>query len=287
MKKILTTVFIAVVSFTVVIGLVHAKTYPAPTGYVNDFASVISSDTKQELETNLTQFEADTDYQVSVVTLTSLEEDVIENVAVDLFEQWGIGQKDKDNGVLLLIAVDDRAMRIEVGYGAEAVLTDSRSGNIIRTVIAPEFKQDDYDAGISKGVEAIKQVLVKDPTLFDAQTTESTTDEDPFGAFIFGAIILIYISAFFAKSKRFWPGGVVGAFIGFIFSAITGAILLGLFGLFLDYVLSKNYKKRKAKGLPTGFFSSRGGFSSGRSSGSSFGGFGGGSSGGGGASGGW
>jgi uncharacterized protein len=103
-------------------------------------------------------------------------------------------------------------------------------------------------------------------------------------------MMLIYLSSFWARSKRFWPGGLIGFVLGLIFAALTGGILLGLWGLLLDYLLSKNYKTRKKKGLPTSWWSSGGGFSSGRgfsSGGRSFGGFGGGRSGGGGASGSW
>ena len=90
-------------------------------GYVNDYAEIISPAVEVELETRLENFTASTGNELAVVTLSSLEGDTVENVAVALFGQWGIGQKGKDNGVLLLIAPNERELRIEVGYGLEPV----------------------------------------------------------------------------------------------------------------------------------------------------------------------
>src|SRR3990170_5163094 len=125
-----------------------AAVYPAPIGYVNDFAGVLSQEMENSLEDRLSSFTASTSNEIAVVTLSSLEGETVEGAAVKLFEEWGIGDKDKDNGVLLLVAINDRQMRIEVGYGLEPVLTDSRSGNIIRDQITPLFKAGNYEGGI-------------------------------------------------------------------------------------------------------------------------------------------
>lgn len=287
MKKLFIAVFIALTTTLVTAHLVSARNFPVATGYVNDFANIISDSVQTQLESDLNQHKLNTGQELSVVTLDSLEGDTIENAAVELFSQWGIGTKEKDDGVLLLIAVSDRELRIEVGYGIEPILTDSRTGTIIRDVITPEFKKNDYDTGIKSGVAAILTVLTSDPTAYDYQAgSNSSGQANIFSVLIGFGIIMIYLSAFLARSKSYWPGGVIGAILGFLLSAVTGAILLGLFGFLLDYILSKNYKTRAAKGLPTAWWSSGGGFSSGRSSGG-FGGFSGGSSGGGGSSGSW
>ena len=286
MRKFLTAVILTVVSLSVLTKAVQAKDYPKPTGFVNDYAKILSASTKDSLEAKLEEFKNSTSNEISIVTLNSLEGDTIENVAVEIFEQWGIGTKKNDNGVLLVIAPNERELRIEVGYGLEPVLTDARAGTIIRTIITPEFKKDNYEAGIVSGVNAIIEVTSKDPTLFDTQTTTSTSNSSKLDALIFLGMSLIYLSAFLARSKRWWPGGVIGVILGLIFISLTGGIILGLLGLLLDFLLSKNYKKRKNLGLPVSWLSSMGGFSSGRSSGS-FGGFGGGRSGGGGSSGSW
>jgi len=286
MKKIFTAVILTVVSLVVGVRAVYARQFPPPTNYVNDFANIISEQTENDLNNQLEIFKNSTSNEISVVTLSSLEEDVIENVAVEIFEQWGLGTKENDNGILLLIAANERELRIEVGYGLEPVLTDSRSGIIIRSIITPEFKNNNYDAGITKGINAIIEVISKDPTIFDNIASTSSKNSNQLDGLIFLGISLIYLSAFLARSKRWWPGGVIGGILGLIFISITGAIALGILGLILDFFLSKNYKKRKSLGLPVSWFSSMGGFSGGRSSGG-FGGFSGGSSGGGGSSGSW
>ncbi len=260
-----------------------AAAFPQPVGYVNDFADIISSPVEAELETKLENFKASTGDELAVVTLKSLNGDTVENTAVDLFKQWGIGQKDKDNGVLFLVASNERKMKIEVGYGLEPVLTDSRAGRIIRDDVTPDFKNNNYDAGISKGVDSIIAVTSGNDAAPEAQTPAS----DAPGVLIIAIIMItIYGLAFFWRSRKFWPGGVAGFLLGLILGLGGLAVLIALYGFFLDWLLSRNYKFRKAKKLPTSWWSSMGGFSSGHSSGG-FGGFSGGSSGGGGASGGW
>lgn len=130
-----------------------------PTGLVTDLAEIISPAAETRLEADLEAYTASTGNELAVVTLKSLEGDTIENTAVALFEDWGIGKKNQDNGVLLLVAPQEREMRIEVGYGLEPVLTDARAGEIIRETITPRFKENDYDGGISGGVGAIMAVL--------------------------------------------------------------------------------------------------------------------------------
>ena len=183
--------------------LAFAAAFPQPVGYVNDFAEVISPATEARLEADLEAFTASTGSELAVVTLKSLEGDTVENAAVALFEQWGIGQKGKDNGVLLLIAPNERELRIEVGYGLEPVLTDSRSGTIIREVITPKFKANDYDAGISDGVGAIITVLGQDATAFDRPANNFSSD----GGWIAFVIVFIIIIVFILSVKRWGKTG--------------------------------------------------------------------------------
>lgn len=124
---------------------IWAQDFPEPTGHVNDFAQLLSSDYRQSLEQELVDFEEETTAEIAVVTIESLEGDSIEEYAVRLFEQWGIGKKEKDNGLLILIAKEDREMRIEVGYGLEPVITDGRAGRIIREKMRPAFREENYD----------------------------------------------------------------------------------------------------------------------------------------------
>ncbi len=285
---------------------VHAATYPSPVGYVNDFANVMSPAARTALESHLSAYEKSSTNEISVAVVQSLNGDTVENVAVEMFAQWGIGKKGADNGILLLVAVDDHKLKIEVGYGLEGALTDSEAGSIIRNVITPKFKQSDYDGGISAGVEAIIGQL--------DGTTPANALDDPgpaptpsgVGSLLSFPVLglFVYGLSFMARTKSWWAGGIGGALLGggiglaagdMLGAAIAG-VMFGLFGLFLDFVLSRTFAN-SSHPARHGWLSSYGGFYGGPSSsggsgwggGSSggFGGFGGGSSGGGGASGGW
>jgi uncharacterized protein len=256
--------------------------YPEPVGFVNDFADVLSDEFEESLETKLTSFSDQQGPEVVIVTIESLEEDAIENYAEELFSEWGIGKKDEDNGVLFLAAISDRKMRIEVGYGAEALLNDAKAGRIIRDTIAPEFKDEDYEAGIEKGADKIIASLNSEDSA-EPTVSEEISPSSILPLIIFAAIFS-YLAAFLARSKSWWAGGVIGFIIG-IFTSLIVALIFAVIGLLFDFILSSNYRKLKKAKKPTGFWSSRGGFWTG--GGSSGGGFGGGSSGGGGASGGW
>jgi len=284
-----------------------AADFPTPVGCVNDFANVLSLETKQQLEQQLAQLEKDSSIEVAVVTVESLGETTVDDYAVRLFEEWEIGKENKDNGVLFLIAPNERKTKIEVGYGLEPVLPDAKSGRVLDTYVTPAFKEGDYDKGISEGVAAIVKVVHGEEVALDEAASSDSESEGGDGVwvlFFIGTIFLSYLSSFLSRSKRWWPGGVIGAVLGIILGIyfaslafkILAAIGLGILGLIFDFMLSRNYKKRKAGGLPTSWWSSGGGFFGsarggfgGRSGGSSggFGGFGGGRSGGGGASRGW
>ncbi len=232
-----------------------------------------------------------------MVTVNSLEGTYIEDYAVRLFEQWGIGKKEEDNGLLILIAKEDREFKIEVGYGLEPIITDGRAGRILREEMTPSFKEGDYDRGVELAIAKIQEYI---------RSGEPPPVEQEIGIekglnaihlfFLFLLILIVYVSSFLSRSKSFWAGGISGGVLGIILGIIVKSLLasvfavigLGLIGLLLDFILSKNYKALKKRKKKTGFFSSWGGFSSGGGfGGGGFGGFSGGSSGGGGARGGW
>ena len=270
---------------------VKALEFPPATGHVNDWADIFSPDFENSLEKDLVTFEKETTAEIAVVTVKDLQETTIEDFAVRLFEDWGIGKADEDNGLLLLIAPNDRELRIEVGYGLEPVVTDGRAGRIIRNEITPEFKQNNYEGGVANGVEAIQKYIRTGSPPADFEAVADQAEENIPVVLIF-FFLIVYLAGFWGRSKRVWPGGLIGALLGLVLSLIIGTfawvILLALFGLFLDWLLSKNYKKLKKAGRSTNWWSSGGGFFSGGSrGGGSFGGFSGGSSGGGGASGSW
>ena len=131
--------------------------YPEPTGYLVDSANVLSSKTKETLTQELSAF--DQIAQVAVVTVKTTEPLDIEQYSIKLAEKWKVGYKGLDNGVILVVATDDRKLRIEVGRGLEGGFTDLRAKEIIDQVIVPYFKQGKLDEGVDAGVKAIQQQI--------------------------------------------------------------------------------------------------------------------------------
>lgn len=281
-----------------------AVSLPAPSGFVNDFANVIANGEEQRLEQTLTEFQQSTGHEITVVTVESLQDTDIELLAVDLFKQWGIGQTGQDNGVLLLIAPNDRRMRIEVGYGLEPYITDSEASRIIRDVLTPAFRADDFADGITTAV-ALLMAQARDLTveLPSGKTAGFSFLDTYFNTFGFwGVLIPFFIMEWFvtilARSKSWWLGGIIGAGTGGLLAVVLGTILAAfiaipaavMLGLLLDFFVSKNYHAARAAGQqPAWWAGGRRGFwlGGGRSGGGGFGGFGGGRSGGGGSSGSW
>jgi uncharacterized protein len=141
---------------------VFAANFPALTGRIVDQANVIPAATRTAIEPKLVNLEAKSGIQLVVATVTSLDGQEIEPYANELFRTWKLGEKTKNNGVLLLVAPHEHKVRIEVGYGLEGTLTDALSKIIIVNAIAPRFKAGDFGGGISRGVNDIITVLTTD-----------------------------------------------------------------------------------------------------------------------------
>ncbi|HVM33451.1 MAG TPA: TPM domain-containing protein [bacterium] len=215
MTKILAFLFFWAASMP----LALASSFPAPTGFVNDFAKVIPAYQSQQIQTLLTELEQKTGAEVAVVTLDSLNGADIESTATDLFQQWGIGQKKKDNGVLVLAAIQDRKIRIEVGYGLEPILPDGKAGSIIRQYMAPQFKEGDYGSGFLVGTVAIAQIIAQDAGVTltgQAMDVPLSTGDDPYHQVSFWAFILIFVALWIVlswagrRSRGRWGGGYWG-----------------------------------------------------------------------------
>lgn len=271
MKKL--AVFIALFTFLTPF-IVFAYT---PQGFVSDFTNTLNLEQKQSIENKLSAFEKNSSNEISVVLVPSLDGDYIEHYATKLFEDWKIGKKEKNNGVLFLISLNDRAMRIEVGYGLEGYITDSNASYIIRNIVSPEFKKGDYYSGIDKGVDALIE-LTKGNTQVVTQKNNIKINPE-FVLFVFFVLFSIL-----GASKSWWFGGVLGGIVGLIAAFFIDSILTSIFvviggivfGLLIDFIASKS----NMTGM--GGFGGRGGGGFG-----GFGGFGGGRSGGGGSSGSW
>lgn len=296
MKKIV--VIFAVLLSTALFS--YAFTVPdKPTGYVNDYANILSVDVKQSLENELKSFTASTSNEIAVVTIPDLGGDTVENYASKLFASWKIGNAKNDNGILLLISRDDHKLRIEVGYGLEGALPDILAKDIIDNKITPSFKQGNYDNGVIEGVKAIEyatkgEYKVSNNTQGGLDANDTRLLNFGFYSLMFGFMLLQILASIFARSKSWWAGGVVG-FIGglgiawylmfSLFGLVIIVAILSTIGFLLDFVVSKGYQNAKDRGVTPPWWAGGPGRSS--SGGSSFGGFSGGSSGGGGASGSW
>lgn len=267
-----------------------------PTGFVNDYTGTITVEQDQALEAKLTQFKNETTNEIAIAIVPNLDGDVIENYANELFREWGVGGKEHNNGILVLITKDDRTARIEVGYGLEGAVPDLLAKRILDDVILVDFAAGGYYLGLSNGVDALMAATRGEYTA-PVRSSDGPTASGLFNTAVFVLFFLVPILAsLLGKSKSWWAGGVVGGGFGLLnvlinFFAFTllANILLGVgavvVGLIFDYVVSKNYGKGGPGGSTPWFFGG-GGFGGGRSSGG-FGGFGGGSSGGGGASSSW
>ncbi|MFA5184618.1 MAG: TPM domain-containing protein [Patescibacteria group bacterium] len=275
-----------------------------PSGFVNDYAGILSAAQESALENKLTEFSAASSNEIAVVAIKSLDGDTIENFAEKLFLDWQIGKAKKDNGLLLLVALDDRKMRIEVGYGLEGAMPDATAYQIVTKTLRPAFQAGDYYRGID---EATDQMMAATQGEYQP---EAASDADlNFGklnfelVFFLGFILLNLIAALWrhlAKSRHWWEGGVIGLVLGLLIALIffrTLVLLIALplvlsgFGLFFDFLVSRVLPKPKALSARRGhnfwFFGGGPGGFGGGSSGGGFGGFGGGGSGGGGSSGSW
>ena len=257
-----------------------------PTGHVNDFAGILTVGEKSSLEDRVGNYARPAGLEMAIVTVPTLGGDTIENYAVKLFEEWGIGQKLKDNGILLLVAPTEREVRIEVGYGLEPYLTDAESSYIIRTVITPAFKSGDYAGGMRSAVDAIEGAVNADPSDIQAEPEAANLGIDIETVFIIFFVLVMQVLPVMMYSKSWWLGGVVGFVLGLIIWSIYIGAVFAIVGLILDYILSKKYGGKMPHGRgPGGIFFGGGGL--GGRGGGGFGGFGGGMSGGGGASGRW
>ncbi len=223
---------------------------------VNDLANILNTSQEQAIEEYLANIEKTTSCQVALLTIKSLEGESIEDYSMRVAEKWKVGQKGLDNGAILLVSLNDRKLRIEVGYGLEAHLTDAKSSYIIRKNIVPSFKRNDFVGGIYNGLQAIGGIVSNE---YDISPQE--------------------LAKFNKKHQKRSQGVPLGAII-FVIIIVLGNIGRGqgsgggfLSGMLLGSLLSSSSRS-------SGFGSSDSGFGG-------FGGFGGGGFGGGGASGDW
>ncbi len=248
MKKII----IISILFIFAASMLYSLDVPKLKSAVNDYAGIINSKDEEKLEALLRDVEAKTSSQVALLTISSLQGENLEDYALRVAQTWQLGQKEFDNGVLLLVAFSEKKIRIEVGYGLESIITDAKSGYIIRNYIVPAFKKGDFTGGITNGLLAISGLVTKEFEITDEQLAKYNQQQKA------------------GKQKQI-PFGLIIFLFMFIFGGL-GRRRGGLFtALFLGSMLGGG-RSRGGSGFGGGF----GGFSGG-----------GGGFGGGGASGGW
>jgi uncharacterized protein len=267
---------------------------------VHDEAKVLSASVVDQLELQLKQYEDSTSNQIAILIISSLDGDVLEDYSLRVAEKWQLGSKKNDNGVLLLIVVNDHKMRIEVGQGLEGVLTDAHSNRIIRNEMAPNFRRGDYDSGVKGAVNSMIKAIGGEYSAEDPVEENTLLGRVIFGLFaslILGVFTYITITAegcagwivylFLLPFYGVFPGAFLGQTGGFIAMGIY-AIAVPILKLTRNATPGKGKKKGKGGSSGSSWWSggglSSGGWSSGGSGGFSGGG---GSFGGGGSSGSW
>ncbi len=190
-KKIVTGCSIVVLLLVALVAATLAQQWPTPSGWVNDYVGLFSSGEKADLERRITAIEAERGIEISVVAVASTGEYSPKEYAVELFERWGIGKKGADNGLLILIAVDDRRIEVEVGYGLEGILPDGKVGELLDRFFIPEARAGRLGAGVISLVYQLQTILTTDEMPLRAQTSTGSLD-----ALIFGVILLVMVVIF-------------------------------------------------------------------------------------------
>lgn len=202
MKRILTYLLITIqlLLFSAT-ALAAPNIPPAPTQnvYIQDYAGVIDAQAKASMNAIAEELQRKTKAQLVVVTIKSLQGESLEEYSLELLRKWGIGDKNLNNGVLLLVAVDDRKSRIEVGYGLEGALNDSLTGRIQDEYILPYLRQNQYSKGIQNGFNALAQIVAKEynvnistqPVVRPlARQQQQTTELPSWAVFLIGIVFI-------------------------------------------------------------------------------------------------
>jgi uncharacterized membrane protein YgcG len=203
---------------------------PALTGRVVDDARLLDAATAARLGDMLATHEKATGQQIVVVTVPSLHGEAIEEFGYQLGRRWGIGQKGKDNGALLIVARDDRKVRIEVGYGLEGQLTDAISSAIVNQIIIPAFRQGNFNKGIVDGATAMIKVLGGDTDAVQVQRPVAAERAGPTSIPIFVILLFIVIVVISRMGGRRRGGVLPGAILGGIAGSRGGFGRGGGFG---------------------------------------------------------
>ncbi|HLG42894.1 MAG TPA: TPM domain-containing protein, partial [Planctomycetota bacterium] len=214
------------------------RDWPKPLGHLSDFAGAVDAASADSIEAICREVEEKTGVEISVVTLTDLGGQEIDPAATDLFQAWGIGKRGKDDGILILLSMGERRVRIETGYGIEGILPDGLCGSIIRRIMGPELASGEIGHGLLRGAQAVAGVIARDRGIeltgaIADLPGEQDSEEGPHQPLLLliGFIVVFVLSLYFrfASLQRGWiwsggdwrsrgrggPGGWFGGFGGF------------------------------------------------------------------------
>ncbi len=253
---------------------------------VTDLTGTLSAEQLQALERTLAEFETRKGSQVAVLMVPSTQPEAIEQYAVRVEEAWKLGRKGVDDGVLLLVAKNDRKLRIEVGYGLEGVLPDATGKRIIEEDIVPRFKQGDFYGGVRAGTDRILKVIEGEPLAAARRDADGGSVVSQYSDWLIPGLIAVLIAGGLLRMLfgRFVGGGITGTVAGLAAWVLAGSLIVALVVGVIAFMLGL-FSGNPGSGRSGGWGGhSGGGWSSGGGGGYSGGG---GSSGGGGASGSW
>ena len=181
-----------------------AATVPALKGRVNDYAKIIRDSDEREIEEYLAGIEQTSGVQIAVLTMPSLDGDDIASFGIKVADKWQLGDKEKDNGAILIVAYAEHDLRIEVGDGLEGSLTDAKCGLILRNVIVPEFKNGNYSAGIKKGVMNMGAIATGDESAVSRSVREGEdkSSNDLIPVFAILVWLIFVLSMICANARR-------------------------------------------------------------------------------------
>ena len=236
MKRLATVLLlIFVLAFQALVCAAADPPFPRPTGAVNDFANVIPADQRAVMENLAQEIWQKTGTAVVVVTVPTVGDMVVDDYATRLYESWGIGKKGEDKGVLILLSLKERRVRIETGYGVEGILPDGVVGEIIRLQVIPYLKQGDYGRGLLNAMTSVSDVIARDagvtltgrPQLKPAQPTRGVP-VSPFTLILLAIVVMLMLFtrtgrqimallllSSFGGGGRSYGGGSSGGFGGF------------------------------------------------------------------------
>jgi uncharacterized protein len=240
---------------------------------VTDLTSTLSPDQSAALEQSIAAFEARKGSQIAVLIVPTTQPETIEQYSIRVVDAWKLGRKGIDDGVLLLVAKDDRDMRIEVGRGLEGALTDIAAKRIEAEYIVPRFREGDYAGGISAGVDRIMKVIDGEP-LPPPKQNAPTGNRINLESLLLTGFVLIFVVGGILRAifGRFIGSGIVGGVIAAIAWVMAGTILAAVAAGLIAFVFSLFGAARGVGGYPVGGWSSRGGWGSGGFGGGGFGG---------------